>query len=600
MFNKSTIYGEADHSRSTQTEIKLYLESQFQRQDEKLSGILKLHSNESESSQTPASDLASEVIAAIPLYEKETMEIATTKNENHLVPQRHPQSTACINCRCSCHNTRMLLTPSVCDTLFGSLLIGSRGNLLSTQRCNERTCRRRTTPLLTAAYYTPHWLAMRAVFLTLLCGASPKISISFAKIVPADSELFRCIHTGQIERIHELFEHGNASPDDMVESRYGVLNALLYALNCSQYEVCRLLLSWGADPHVVNSTALTSSPADMAWNLKHEYYEGETSPRRLDDFFPEPRDLESRSFSRLHKVVIGVSHGSLDAVLNSLNFDINAKDRHGRAAVHWAAWKGDASVIIKLLNAGTDPDLYDGGRRTPMHFAAMTRTSTCTKALIDAGADFNWPDDFHETPLHCACSTRRIENIITLLHAGADADASTTAGITPLMSALLAGEIEAVKILLAHGVDIEAKDDLGETAVTTAIWLNAHEIVEALIIAGARLDVINRSGRTVLHTAAQFGDVAMMEVLEKSRITMVDPAATNAEGLMALEVLRQREDYTKQLNEAFGSLLISVRWYKGPYTLPNSSENRSHCNSENSELEEDEGSFFDAMESLES
>jgi hypothetical protein len=128
---------------------------------------------------------------------------------------------------------------------------------------------------------------MRAVFLTLLYGASPKISLSFAKIVPIDSELFRCIHTGQVERIQELFKTSNASPDDMVVSRYGVLNALLYALNCNQREVCKLLIKAGADPHAVNSTALTRFPADMAWNMKHEYYEAETCSVPLDELFPD-------------------------------------------------------------------------------------------------------------------------------------------------------------------------------------------------------------------------------------------------------------------------------------------------------------------------
>jgi ankyrin repeat protein len=271
---------------------------------------------------------------------------------------------------------------------------------------------------------------------TLLNGPSLTLSLTVARIVSADSHLFRYIQTGECDRIQQLLVSGQASPANMAESSYGTLDALLFALNCSQLEVCQLLISWGADPHKENETTLTRSAADMAWNFSHECPSPEISQRRIEDVFPAPLDLEHRGFSPLHKIVIGLSYADLGIVLsNTPKAELDAVDCHGRSATHWAAWKGDAEVLTRILGAGADPDLGDSGSRAAVHFSCMTHSAACTRVLVEAGANANKADDYGETPLHCACASGRLANVEYLLSVGVNANAGNAKGVTPLMSA---------------------------------------------------------------------------------------------------------------------------------------------------------------------
>lgn len=114
--------------------------------------------------------------------------------------------------------------------------------------CDVSSCKRRSQPMISGAFHLPHWIASRAIILTLINGPSISVSLTVAHIVPPDSDIFRYIQTGNCSRLQTLLLKGQASPADMIESLYGTLDALLFALNCNQYEICQLLLSWGADP----------------------------------------------------------------------------------------------------------------------------------------------------------------------------------------------------------------------------------------------------------------------------------------------------------------------------------------------------------------
>ncbi|SPJ80188.1 uncharacterized protein FTOL_08580 [Fusarium torulosum] len=261
-----------------------------------------------------------------------------------------------------------------------------------------------------------------------------------------------------------------------------------------------------ADPHLEHTTSLTSSAADMAWNMPQEagILSVTTDEIRLDNVFPFPRDFDRRQFSRLTRIILGLPGCQLDAALRvTTAADFTAADCHGRSVAHWAAWKGVAQDLRRILLAGADPDVVDPAGRVPLHFSSMTRSSSCTKALVELGTDVNKSDDFGESPLHCACSTGREANVARLLSAEAEANTVIHRGRTPLMSAVVGGSVLVVQMLLQHGVDVETTDIDGESAATLALWTNRHDILRDLALTGrARLDVLTSSGRTILHTAA--------------------------------------------------------------------------------------------------
>ncbi|KAK4662916.1 Ankyrin repeat and SOCS box protein 6 [Podospora pseudopauciseta] len=373
--------------------------------------------------------------------------------------------------------------------------------------------------MISGAFHLPHWIASRAIILTLINGPSISVSLTVARIVPPDSDIFRYIQTGNCSGLQTLLLKGQASPADMIESLYGTLDALLFALNCNQYEICQLLLSWGADPHAENSTKLTDSAANMAWNLSIECPSPANNARKhlIESTFPAPLDLDRRQFSLLHKTVLGLAYTNLPALLATCSPDaLNARDCHGRTVVLMAAWRGDLKAVTEILAAGADSDLHDGDGRSPLHYAAMTASDVCTRALVWGGADVNKVDNYGETPLHCACSCARLANVEYLLSVGAWLDMANERGVTPLMAAVMAGDVGVVEALIACGVNGEVKDKGGETAVGLAVWGDQTDIVGVLVDkhkGRARLDVHNDSGRTVLHTAARYAGVQTMKRL---------------------------------------------------------------------------------------
>lgn len=474
-------------------------------------------------------------------------------------PSQRVPFALCKDCACQCHLTQRLGV-TWWKSLAGALSISKTGSAFLGAACNLKDCPSPSTPTARASIFLPHWIASRAILLTLVAGSSPTLSLNLAKVMPADSEFFRYIQLGCCDKVQEFLEAGKSSPGDLVELSYGTLSALFFALNSGQAQVCKLLLSWGADPNYENETFLTSSATDMAWTLSQEYDAASTVDRedRLDSIFPFPRDLlERRQFPRLTKIILGLSGCNLDAALQvATAADFAETDRHGRTVLHWSGWKGNARELRRILLAGADPNVPDPAGRIPLHFSAMTSSAACTEVLTELGADVSRADCIGETPLHCACSTGKLANVTCLLSAGADADASTLKGTTPLMSAVSSGSLEVVRTILRHGVNVQAVDAAGESAVSLAVWMNRHDMVRILASEGqANMDVTTCSGRSILHTVAQYGDIQMVETFLDIHLGTPALSKSNYEGITALDQFQKRPDRTPALTKAFNELI---------------------------------------------
>lgn len=408
---------------------------------------------------------------------------------------------------------------------------------------------------------------MQAIVLKIVNGPSISISLTLARIVPPDSDLFRYIQAGDCDGIQQLFHQGLAAPGDMTLLGDGSVDALLFALNKNQLRVCQLLISYGADPHQENNATLTPSAAEMAWNLSFECPSADNDPASIRDMFPSPRNLEQRNLSFIHKIVMGISQTPLDHCLIGKNKDVvDTPDAHGRPPLHWAGWAGNSSSLSRLIAAGADLNSEDRGGRSAMHFSCMTSSAVCTAILVESGADAEKTDIFLETPLHCACANGRTANVEYLLSSGVDASKRNRDGRTPLMVAVVAKQLAVVRILIAYGAEIETLDDSGESAATLAVWVDAGDIVQALAGAGAAFNISTTSGRTVLHTAARFCGITAMEALLEVDLSSLQSSARNAQGATPLELLKRRDDLTPALLETFGALLLRTEC--GPAASP--------------------------------
>src|SRR3990167_7811815 len=79
-----------------------------------------------------------------------------------------------------------------------------------------------------------------------------------------------------------------------------------------------------------------------------------------------------------------------------------------------ASHYGHLEIVNELLQAGANPNIFDGNARTPLWYASEHGRLEIVKILLSYGADPNIMDMYNLTPLQWAKSERRL-NVVNLL-----------------------------------------------------------------------------------------------------------------------------------------------------------------------------------------
>lgn len=187
-----------------------------------------------------------------------------------------------------------------------------------------------------------------------------------------------------------------------------------------------------------------------------------------------------------------------------------------------AAHAGDVAAIERFAVAGAPLDARDGHGRTALHIAAHARQREAMRALVRLGADPRALDAQRYDTVTIAAVADDVETMRVALALGGDAKAITSpyAG-TALIAAAHLGHDEVVRVLIEAGAPLDHVNNLSWTALIEAVILGdggaRHQrTLSHLVAAGARRDLGDRDGVTPIEMARRRGYDAMVRIIERT------------------------------------------------------------------------------------
>jgi ankyrin repeat protein len=283
-----------------------------------------------------------------------------------------------------------------------------------------------------------------------------------------DLALRRATANGRLELLPFLRERG-ANPFEVPK----LTNLLHEAIDSQRIEVVELVLSWGVSTEESDPQGRT--PLMEAARLKNS-------------------DL-----------LVALLRGGANVNARSKPDQLWSTERRKDAtALHFAADAGQLTSVMRLLDAGAEPNARDELGRTALHWAALsvfTKEAALFHQLVKGGVDINAQDNEGVTALMLVVERPRVELVPSLLLAGARTDLRDCKGRTVVHAATRYSGIQVMlEQLRAAGADLDALDNEGNTALHTCVD-NYQFAAGDLLRAGARWDVKDARGTTVLELA---------------------------------------------------------------------------------------------------
>ena len=214
--------------------------------------------------------------------------------------------------------------------------------------------------------------------------------------------------------------------------------------------------------------------------------------------------------------------------------------------MHAAASGGNANIVRRLIEAGSQTNVYGGSEGSALHIAIQNDHSEVMQILVDAGhglyvwgeyngpplsaalisekfdavrllvrnnINTNDPPEGYFNPLSLACSHASIEIVQLLLDNGADV-AIKQPGNNCLQNAAKRGELEIMKLLLARGANIIGETrDFYSTPLKAAIQSRNPKVLEFVIQSGADINAKGSSSKYPIDLAIFGGNLSAAERL---------------------------------------------------------------------------------------
>jgi ankyrin repeat protein/predicted DNA-binding WGR domain protein len=218
---------------------------------------------------------------------------------------------------------------------------------------------------------------------------------------------------------------------------------------------------------------------------------------------------------------------------------ISAKDRHGYAAIHYAAENGHSAVIKLLVEAGVKIALGGPDRKTALHIAAARGDFETVQFLVEHGAKVPVKDKFKRSPLLLACKNGNLKVAAYLLQQGSPFDEGDSSGNSPLHYACAYGYPEVIEVLMKAGANPNAVNSWNLSPTAVALLKSYFSCLRKMLdYPQTDVNCVDDEGRTLVSNAIKtinaqnFNHVAFL-----LRDKKADPNIADAKGLTAFDYL---------------------------------------------------------------
>ena len=502
-------------------------------------------------------------------------------------------------CTCNCHKETRSSSPALVDRVFGHMFVGYTGLPFLKSKCDTSSCEMSQPAQVNLEYWFPlgfFWSKILRVQMTYQNHLGPQFELSTLRRVPDSAQCVSFALNGNVEGLKELFKRGLASPCDVSSTRgYSILRWAMYG---KQYQTCKFLLQAGADPEYRPIAASDNNPRNKAHQfllmggLTDEDADALRCLTKGDEGF-----IEEQNYTRLHKVILGLSLADLEEEICEHPEMIDVPDAMGRTPLAWASCRGDERAIVSLLSRGAEVNTIDIQHSGVVGHAADRNYATCVRLLLEAGADPNIAAAYNYqvgNPLNVAARNAEDPLVLkTLLDFGADIESSGVDGMTALIHASRRDNASFATLLLEYGANINAMSAAGQTPLTTAIANNSHNVLRLLLDRWFEYSHCPRlTGPHLLQIVALYADLLTIDILIRTNHFQLKYDSKYALGDFAAR-LDERADVTEKLKLSFQELLGIIN--QGPAVpSPHGSENFMESGMSKSEETDSEDEIFEA------
>ena len=456
-------------------------------------------------------------------------------------------------CSCCCHSRTTFKMPVLLSSVLGHFALEYTSNRM---KCNEHSCRRSASSF-NLSYIFPRYMPTKylsfSTMYTPLYGTRANLRVP--RVMDWTHLLWMHANDGNIIAIQNLFSAAKATPHDV---NHVGQTALYYA--AQHAKLYRFLIENSGDPQVADIYG--NKPSELIGERLLCGELEEEDAYAIRESLDETDFMETRQFTVVHKIVLGIVTRDLESELEVSTALVNATDNKGRTPLAWATLREDLRAVTTLLAFGADPNISDDDGNIPLHFV---RNQEICAALLDAKADVHVVNKtLGQMCLHTIC--KGVEDkpeLIDLIHdAGAHIDARDADRETPLLNAIFKKHTRTARRLIELGADVNAANQSSrESPILFACSFDRYELIPMLLEQGADYHTNNRFGRGVAHNAAIHGGPKIITTLATMYLAGLDISLRDGTGRTAADYMAEREFFPEseaKTREAFEKFQQSV------------------------------------------